>query len=161
MDLGHIPRAPKALKSLFYAICPPACTISTELRHALASQENCLESLVLEFYETRNTKDEISGSMPSLISLNTLKIFKAVHGQSSLFAPKKKNRLLSQIFLLNRDTDRFPNPRPISLFPACGCGWAFANISDGGFCQYLQTFKRRRILRGRGGKSITLHGFYI
>ncbi|MCJ1265879.1 hypothetical protein MMC22_005761 [Lobaria immixta] len=76
VDLGHILRAPKALKTLAYMVCPPACINFTDVRHALASQENCLESLSLDYDAACDPDDEILGSMTSFISFNTLKVFK-------------------------------------------------------------------------------------
>ncbi|MCJ1268917.1 hypothetical protein MMC22_008805 [Lobaria immixta] len=48
-NLGHILRAPKALKTLIYKICAPICLNLTDIRHALRPQENFLESLDLDY----------------------------------------------------------------------------------------------------------------
>lgn len=87
-DLGHISRAPKALKTLFYRISPPACINFIDIRHALEPQKNCIENLGLdyeEFYEQHygvsklhftETKPRIFSPMASFISFNNLKVLK-------------------------------------------------------------------------------------
>ena len=75
-DLGHILRAPKALKTLVYMVCAPACINFTDVRRALASQENCLESLSLDYDAACDSNVELLVSMTSFISFNTLKVFK-------------------------------------------------------------------------------------
>ena len=75
-DLGRILRAPKTLKNLFYQVCPPASINFTDLRHALASQESCLESLILECAPACDTNRGVVWSMPSFIDFNTLEGFK-------------------------------------------------------------------------------------
>ena len=81
-DLDQILRAPKALKTLCYKVCPPAyinfteCINFTEVRRALGPQENCLESLSLDCDQDCDERNELLGPMPSFISFNTLKVFK-------------------------------------------------------------------------------------
>lgn len=87
-DLGHIFRAPKALKTLFYTICPPAYINFIDIRHNLGPQKNCIESLGLDYkrtYEQRYgvEKLHIAGIEPqkfrpmtSFISFSNLKVFK-------------------------------------------------------------------------------------
>ncbi|MCJ1265476.1 hypothetical protein MMC22_005354 [Lobaria immixta] len=75
-DLGHILRAPKALKTLCYKVCSPACINFTEVRHALGPQENCLKSLSLDSDEACDETNALFRPMPSFISFNTLKVFK-------------------------------------------------------------------------------------
>ena len=74
-DLGHILRAPKALKSLFYRVRSPTSINFTGVRHALASQESCLESLSLTYDMACDRNSEIIGSMPSFINFNSLERF--------------------------------------------------------------------------------------
>lgn len=80
-DLGHILRAPKALKTFHYRVCPPAKLDFTEICHALGPQENCLESLGFHYddvYELcfRHTDYEFFRSMTSFTRFKTLKVFK-------------------------------------------------------------------------------------
>ena len=72
-DLGHVLRAPKALKILFYTVCAPASIDFTDLRHALGPHENYLEKLTLVFGPNSDENSQSFGPMPSLISFNTLK----------------------------------------------------------------------------------------
>ncbi|MCJ1267269.1 hypothetical protein MMC22_007154 [Lobaria immixta] len=75
-DLGHVLRAPKALKTLFYTVCAPASIDFTDLRHALRPQENYLENLTLVYGPDCDENSQSFGPMPSLISFNTLKSIK-------------------------------------------------------------------------------------
>ena len=75
VDLGHIFRAPKALKCLFYRVLPAPSIDFIEVRDALASQESCLETLSLTCDRDFWTETEKFGSMPSFINFNTLERF--------------------------------------------------------------------------------------
>lgn len=81
-SLGHMLRAPKALKTM---ICKIGYVKIEDLRHALGTQENCLERLDLDadgsvedFFENYGFDLNQVGSMPmvSFVSFNRLKIFK-------------------------------------------------------------------------------------
>lgn len=110
-DLGHMLRAPIALKTLFYKVCPPASIDFRDTRHALEPQMNCLESLGLDYHEeyeiyyslairrvVRNF--EYFGSMTSFISFNALKIFKIA------------------AFFLRTTDNRLERPSLINTFPS-------------------------------------------
>ena len=84
-DLGHMLRAPKALKTLFYKICLEASIDFEEIRHALEPQKKSLECLGLDYdadFEifhavgSRPTIREYFGPMTSFISFNAVKVFK-------------------------------------------------------------------------------------
>ena len=86
-DLGHMLRAPIALKTLFYKVCPPASISFRDIRHALESQMNCLESLGLDYDEEYEIYYSLAirravrnfgyfGLMTSFISFNAFKNFK-------------------------------------------------------------------------------------
>ena len=100
VDLGHIFRAPKALKTLFYKVYPLACIKFPDIRHELEPQRNCLESLGFDydeihatFYGMGNFSEE--GPMTSFISFNNLKLFKT----AALFLTKTENRAQRHNFI--------------------------------------------------------------
>ncbi|MCJ1267795.1 hypothetical protein MMC22_007681 [Lobaria immixta] len=86
-DLVHMLRAPKALKTLFYKICPPYYFGFTDLSQALGPQKDCLEILGLDYeddYEDSYAMEVLPGvrpfqyfgSMISFTSFKSLKVFK-------------------------------------------------------------------------------------
>ena len=86
-DLGHLLRAPKALKTFFYTVNQPAFIKLRDIRYALAPQERCLESLGLDYddyydhcygFGAMSTEEifENFGPLSSFISFNKLKVFK-------------------------------------------------------------------------------------
>ena len=86
-DLGHMLRAPKALKTFFYKTCPPYYFGFTDLRQALGPQKDCLESLGLDYeddYEDFYCMGVLPwvrpfhdfGPMISFTSFKSLKVFK-------------------------------------------------------------------------------------
>ena len=77
-DMGHMLRAPKALKALCYRVWPSAFVKFTDIRHALGPQENYLESLSLSFNDESFYQNSDLEPMTSLISFKTLKHFKTV-----------------------------------------------------------------------------------
>ncbi|MCJ1269171.1 hypothetical protein MMC22_009060 [Lobaria immixta] len=74
-DLSHIFRVPKALKMLSFLVCTPDSIKFTNLRDALRPQENCLESLSLD-YGRHFCENRTFPPMTSFINLNNLKMFK-------------------------------------------------------------------------------------
>ena len=76
VDLGHMLRAPKALKALSYAFCSPGYFKFTDLWHALGPQENCLESLGLDHSEYYQGKNDVLRPTASIMRFNTLKVLK-------------------------------------------------------------------------------------
>lgn len=82
-DLGHMLRAPKALKAFSYTVCPPAYIDFKVLRHALGPQETSLETLAFNYnkhcdegvYDERMA-ERFFGPMASFTSFSTLKVFK-------------------------------------------------------------------------------------
>ena len=74
-DLSHIFRVPKALKMLSFLVCTPDSIKFTNLRHALRPQENCLESLSLD-YSIYSCENRTFPPMTSFINFNNLKMFK-------------------------------------------------------------------------------------
>lgn len=85
-DLIHILRAPKALKTLSYKICPPAQIRLSDLCHALKPQENHLESVRIDYdndyYNSFYSGSEdigiarLCGPIGSFITFSALKDFK-------------------------------------------------------------------------------------
>lgn len=79
-DLGNVLRAPKALKTFSCKVCPPTGVDFTNIRHALRPQENCLESLCLDYdkeYEYFNLGDRaFFRPMTSFLMFSQLKVFK-------------------------------------------------------------------------------------
>lgn len=84
-DLGHIFRAPKALRTLWYEFCPFTITPIKNLRHALRPQEKCLENLAFDYDEDYENIYDLwrtlgvhgnFGPMSSFKSFNNLKVFK-------------------------------------------------------------------------------------
>ena len=78
-DLGHILRAPKALKTFCYKFCHRHCVdITTDkIRHVLEPQQDCLERIELNCESKRGTDGGNIGSMTSFINFNTLEVLKA------------------------------------------------------------------------------------
>ncbi|MCJ1270962.1 hypothetical protein MMC22_010861 [Lobaria immixta] len=74
--LSHIFRAPKALKTLSYWVCSPAPIKFSDIRHALGPQENCLQSLSLDYFDEHFYKNFDFEPMTSFISFNALKVIK-------------------------------------------------------------------------------------
>ncbi|MCJ1267341.1 hypothetical protein MMC22_007226 [Lobaria immixta] len=105
-DLGHLLRAPIALKTLFYKVCPPASISFRDIRHALEPQMNCLESLGLDYDEEYEIYYSLAikravrnfiyhGLMTSFISFNALKNFKI----AAFFLRTTDNRSERQILI--------------------------------------------------------------
>lgn len=89
MDLVHVLRAPKALKTLSYRLCPPAYDNFTHiLCQALEPQKNCLEKLELDCHRVYDGNRHFLRPMPSFISFSSLKVFKAA---TALFLRSPKN----------------------------------------------------------------------
>lgn len=80
-NLGHILRAPKALKTFFYTFYSPCGIDFTAIRHALGPQESCLEILSLDhdvdftYYRYGIEDREFLKPMTSFLSFSSLKIF--------------------------------------------------------------------------------------
>ena len=74
--LGHVLRAPKALKTLVYWFCPPTSIKFSDIRHALGPQENCLESLAFHYSDDDFYLISEFEPMRSFISFKALKVFK-------------------------------------------------------------------------------------
>ena len=95
-DLGHIFRAPKALRTLWYEFCPFTINPIKNLRHALRHQEKCLENLAFDydeayenihgFWRTLGVHRNF-GPMSSFKSFNNLKVFKT----AALFLLRTEN----------------------------------------------------------------------
>lgn len=77
-ELYHMLRAPKALKNLFYKVCPPTYIQIPNIRQALGPQENCLENLALDCDEGSLEDGYVLGHLESFTSFNSLKTFKTV-----------------------------------------------------------------------------------
>ncbi|MCJ1470253.1 hypothetical protein MMC07_008898 [Pseudocyphellaria aurata] len=79
-DLGHILRAPRALKTFSYTYFSPFEIDFREIRHALGPQQKCLESLSLDldfhFASHLHGNNEFLKPMTSFLSFNSLKIFR-------------------------------------------------------------------------------------
>ena len=86
-DLKNMLRVPKALKTLFYKVCPPANLDFAKIRRALGPQKQCLESLSFDYegdYEVWFNLYSLPtlravgfcGPMPSFIGFSNLKVFK-------------------------------------------------------------------------------------
>lgn len=116
-DVGHILRAPKALKNLLYKVCPPDSNILSNIRHGLKAQENYLEILGLDYdheYEDHYLSDSISVEpMPSFQSFKNLKVFKTSvrflettengtgrHRLSNIFPPSLETLHLTCVLVL-------------------------------------------------------------
>ena len=76
--LYHMLRAPKALKNLFYKVCPRTYIQIPNIRQALGPQANCLENLALDCDEGSLEDSYVLGHLESFISFNSLKTFKTV-----------------------------------------------------------------------------------
>ena len=81
VDLEHMLRAPKALKTLFYHRAFAQASMNfTDIRHALESQKHCLESLGFDYddkFANHVRLDRLEeGPMTSFIGFPTLKVFK-------------------------------------------------------------------------------------
>ena len=121
-DLGHILRAPKSLKTLVYRVCPPACINFTDVRRALASQENSLECLTLDCDAVCDMENEIVGSMTSFISFNTLKSFQT----AALFLATMKTHHGSERLRLFDMFPRSLEKLSLTRFHACFKGLLIA-----------------------------------
>ena len=77
VDLGHLLRAPKALKTFCNRVWPSASAF-TDIRDALAPQKNSLEILDLDFCDLAARYNLDLEPMVSFISFNALKVFKSV-----------------------------------------------------------------------------------
>lgn len=81
-DLGHILRAPKALREIFHTFSPGAGVGWSTMLKALARYNDCLESLGFDyrqdydFYHSQDRDDEFPGVLESFIDFNTLKVLK-------------------------------------------------------------------------------------
>ncbi|MCJ1467002.1 hypothetical protein MMC07_005624 [Pseudocyphellaria aurata] len=80
-DLGHILRAPKSLKTLYYVFCPHSCQNFIDIRSALAPQEKCLEILSFDYDDYYEKKFDLTPRicfkpLPSFLGFNALKYFK-------------------------------------------------------------------------------------
>lgn len=84
IDLGHIIRAPKALKTLYYTDFSPHRMNFTDICNVLRPHENCLENLAFDcdnkhwYYSWWGKDEELLGPMTSLIRFSTLKTFSTV-----------------------------------------------------------------------------------
>lgn len=105
-DLGHILRAPKALKTFFYS---SDYLNFTAVRYALGPQQDCLERLGFDQLEDSEFDyscgtDEYFGPMTSFASFNTIKFFKT----AAIFLQQTDNgtkrRRLINIFPSNLET---------------------------------------------------------
>ncbi|MCJ1266998.1 hypothetical protein MMC22_006883 [Lobaria immixta] len=78
VDLGHMLRAPKALKIFCNRVRPYGFDF-TDIRDALTPQKNCLEILVLNSFDLHNVyrRNHAFEPMTSFISFNALKVFKS------------------------------------------------------------------------------------
>ncbi|MCJ1271633.1 hypothetical protein MMC22_011537 [Lobaria immixta] len=78
VDLGHMLRAPKALKIFCNRVTPSGSDL-TDIRDALMPQKNCLEILVLNCFDIDYVYNPNHGFEPmtSFISFNALKVFKS------------------------------------------------------------------------------------
>ena len=78
VDLGHMLRAPKALK-IFCNRVTPSGSVLRDIRDALMPQKNCLEILVLNCFDIDDVYNPNHGFEPmtSFISFNALKVFKS------------------------------------------------------------------------------------
>ncbi|MCJ1269364.1 hypothetical protein MMC22_009256 [Lobaria immixta] len=76
-DFGHIIRAPKALKTLYYNASPSGLIRFPVIRDALGPQENCLEIFDLNSLDDDYWQEIDFGPMPSFTSFKTLKVFRS------------------------------------------------------------------------------------
>ena len=108
-DLGHILRAPKALKTLSYKICQPAYVNFKDICHALGPQENCLESIDLDC-DPDNEMDfdlyrSMCQTMTSFTSFNALKVFKTQAVSLAVIDNVKGSELHSLIDIFPRSLE--------------------------------------------------------
>lgn len=105
-DLGHILRAPKSLKSLFYTVYPLSCGDFIDICRALGPQEKSLEFLCFDYgdyYETDvgSTLRESFGPITSFDSFKNLKIFKI---PAVFLKTREDGNSLDKIFPPNLET---------------------------------------------------------
>lgn len=104
VDLGHILRAPKALKTFFYTFYSLSQFKFTDLWHALGAQENCLESLGLDRGEFCSGKMDVLRPTASIMRFNTLKVFKIAAPFLDTMAKATKRDSLINFFPLSLET---------------------------------------------------------